>query len=43
MTEKELLDNWWRPRYAGYGEAVGVKFNISDMDENGKVTVTLAD
>ena len=43
MSEKELLDNWWRPRYAGYGEAVGVKFNISDMDENGKVTVTLAD
>tara|TARA_B000000437_G_scaffold96237_1_gene69916 strand:- start:161 stop:775 length:615 start_codon:yes stop_codon:yes gene_type:complete len=43
MTEKELLDNWWRPRYAGYGEAVGVKFNISDMDENGKVTVTIAD
>ena len=43
MTEKELLDNWWRPRYAGYGEAVGVKFDISDMDENGKVTVTLAD
>ena len=43
MTEKELLDNWWRPRYAGYGEAVGVKFNISDMDENGKVTVTLAE
>ena len=43
MTEKELLDNWWRPRYAGYGKAVGVKFNISDMDENGKVTVTLAD
>ena len=43
MTEKELLDNWWRPRYAGYGEAVGVKFNISDMDENGKVTVTRAD
>ena len=43
MTEKELLDNWWRPRYAGYCEAVGVKFNISDMDENGKVTVTLAD
>ena len=43
MTEKELLDNWWRPRYAGYGEAVGVKFNISDMDENGKVTIELAD
>ena len=43
MTEKELLDNWWRPRYAGYGEAVGVKFDISDMDENGKITVTLAD
>ena len=43
LTEEELLDKWWRPRYAGYGEAVGVEFNISDMDENGKVTVTLAD
>ena len=42
-TEEELRDKWWRPRYAGYGEAVGVEFNISDMDENGKVTVTLAD
>ena len=43
LTEEELRDTWWRPRYAGYGEAVGVEFNISDMDENGKVTVTLAD
>ena len=43
LTEEELLDKWWRPRYAGYGEAVGDEFNISDMDENGKVTVTLAD
>ena len=43
LTEEELLDKWWRPRYAGYGEAVGVEFNISDMDENGKVSVTLAD
>ena len=38
LTEEELLDKWWRPRYEGYGKAIGVEFNISDMDENGKVT-----
>ena len=43
LTEEELLDKWWRPRYEGYGKAIGVEFNISDMDENGKVTITLAD
>ena len=43
LTEEELLDKWWRPRYEGYGKAIGVEFNISDMDDNGKVTITLAD
>ena len=43
LTEEELLDKWWRPRYEGYGKAIGVEGNISDMDENGTVTITLAD
>jgi len=43
LTEEELLDKWWRPRYEGYGKAIGVEFKISDMDENGKVTIELAD
>ena len=42
LTEEEILDQWWRPRYLGYGKAIGVEFIISDMDENGKVTVELA-
>lgn len=43
LTEEEILDQWWRPRYLGYGKAIGVEFIISDMDENGKVTVELAE
>jgi hypothetical protein len=43
LTEEEILDQWWRPRYLGYGKAIGVEFKISDMDENGKVTVELAE
>jgi hypothetical protein len=43
LTQEELLDKWWRPRYEGYGKAIGVEFKISDMDENGKVTIELAD
>ena len=43
LTEEELLDKWWRPRYEGHGKARGVEFNLSDMDENGKVSITLAD
>ena len=43
LTEEEILDQWWRPRYLGYGKAIGVEFKISDMDQNGKVTVELAE
>lgn len=43
LTEEEILDQWWRPRYLGYGKAIGVEFKISDMDKNGKVTVELAE
>ena len=43
LTEEEILDQWWRPRYLGYGKAIGVDFKISDMDENGKVTVEIAE
>ena len=42
VTEEEILDKWWRPRYLGYGKAIGVELKISDMDENGKITVELA-
>ena len=42
LTEEEILDKWWRPRYLGYGKAIGVELKISDMDENGKITVELA-
>jgi hypothetical protein len=42
LTEEEILDKWWRPRYLGYGQAMGVELKISDMDENGKITVEIA-
>ena len=42
LTEEEILDKWWRPRYLGYGKAMGVELKISDMDENGKITVEIA-
>jgi hypothetical protein len=41
LTEEEILEKWWKPRYMNYAKALGVEFKISDLDENGKITVEL--
>ena len=43
QPEEEILESWWKPRYLNYAQAMGVEFIISDLDENGTVTVELVD
>ena len=43
LTEEEILETWWKPRYMNYAKALGVEFKISDLDENGRMTVELVD
>jgi hypothetical protein len=43
LTEEEILESWWKPRYLNYAQAMGVEFKISDLDENSTVTVELID
>ena len=43
LTEEEILEKWWKPRYMNYAKALGVEFKISDLDENGRITVELVD
>lgn len=41
MTDQEVHDIWLRPRLLGYASAMGVLWDVSDIDQNGKVTVQL--
>ena len=41
--EEEILEKWWKPRYMNYAKALGVEFKISDLDENGRITVKIVD
>jgi hypothetical protein len=43
MTDQEVHDIWLRPRLLGYARELGVHWDVSDIDENGKVTVQLRD
>lgn len=40
MTDAEVHDIWLRPRLLGYAQALGVVWEVSDLDAEGKVTVT---
>ena len=41
LTESEIHDVWTKPRYHGYAEIMGVKFEVSDLDGEGMITVRL--
>ena len=41
LTEQEIHEVWTKPRYHGYADIMGVKFEVSDLDKNGMITVTL--
>lgn len=41
LTDAEMHDIWLRPRLQGYAEVLGVAIDVSDIDSDGKVTVTL--
>lgn len=41
LTDAEVHDIWLRPRLLGYAEVLGVNVDVSDIDAEGKVTVTL--
>jgi len=41
MTDAEVHDIWLRPRLLGYARELGVRFEVSDMDADNKVTVRL--
>jgi len=41
MTDAEIHDIWLRPRLLGYAQALGVRFEVSDIDAGNKVTVRL--
>ncbi len=43
LTEKEVHDNYIIPRYKRYGEIMGVEFAVSDLGENGEVTVSIVE
>jgi hypothetical protein len=40
LTDAELHEIWLKPRLEGYGRAIGIQFDVSDIDAEGKVTVT---
>jgi hypothetical protein len=43
LTEQFIHDNWTKPRLIGYGEAMGVELEISDLGEDGTITCRLID
>jgi hypothetical protein len=43
LTEEEIHENWTKPRLLGYGKAMGVELEISDLGEDGTITCRLVD
>ncbi len=41
LTNEEIHRHWLKARLLGYAEAMGVAIEVSDIDANGKVTVTV--
>jgi len=39
LTEQEVHDIWIKKRYHAFAEVIGIELSISDIDENGKVTI----
>ncbi|MDP6436707.1 MAG: hypothetical protein QF790_08150 [Gammaproteobacteria bacterium] len=43
LTEQEIHETWYIPRVQGYAKAMGVDIKVSDWNEDGTVTIELAD
>jgi len=43
LTEQEIHETWFVPRVQGYADAMGVKVKISDWNDEGTVTIELAE
>lgn len=41
LTDAEVHDTWLKPRLLGYARELGVSWEVSDIDAEGKVTVRL--
>jgi len=39
LTEQEVHDIWIKKRYHAFAEVVGIELSISDIDENGRVSI----
>jgi len=39
MTPEEVHERWYRPRLEGYAKDLGVELRVSDLDEDGYITV----
>ena len=39
MTAEEVHDRWYRPRLLGYAKDMGVEFQVSDLGNDGTITV----
>ena len=43
LTEEEIHEHWTKPRLIGYARDMGVEVEVSDMDENRRITVSIVD
>jgi hypothetical protein len=43
LTVEEIHAQWTRPRLEGFGETMGVKLRVSDIDADGWITCSIAD
>jgi len=43
LTEQEIHETWFIPRIKGYADAMGVDVKVSDWNDDGIVTIELAD
>ena len=42
LSAEEIHEVWTKPRYQGYAEILGVDLDVSDIDEDGYITVQLS-
>jgi hypothetical protein len=43
LTEKEIHEQWTKPRLQGYARAMGVELRVSDIGPDGTISVELVD
>ena len=43
ITEEEIHNDWFKPRIEGYAKAMGVDIKVSDWNDDGTVSIELAE